>query len=248
MERLKKSKAINSVHPLMFWIKNEYCYEDNPNDYFVGGRGTSFLFKTDKNFYLITAKHNFDKQDDESIVNQMKNCYILKDYEKTYNCTRVYDFNKENVIKLEYIPIKVSEEHTCIYELCIFRISDNFPNKENCLSYQFPDFSTEDKGFLIGFPKKFKSNNNDIVEYQRAIAPLEIAGMKVNDLLIVYKHNSGIMDLNGFSGGPVVQFNTAKNEYILMGMAILGGNNTITAIPASTIHGVILEFEEKFQC
>jgi hypothetical protein len=246
MKRLEKDKAMNSVHPLMFWEKNEYINEYNKSLYFIGGRGTSFLFKTKQNFYLITAKHNLYGKTTNEIIKEMGTCYIPNDYNKINEILNIDNFNKNNILRLKYLPITVSEDYTDLHDLCIFHIFDNFPDDSNCLSYQFPDFSTEDTGFMIGFPNNLKTESNNIIEYTKAIVPLEIAGISEKDLLMIYGHNANIKDLNGFSGSPAVQFNSDKNKYILMGMTILAGTDTVSIIPASTINNIILEFEEKF--
>ena len=246
MQDIKNSRVMKSVHPLMFWENNKYFGEYNNMLYFIGGRGTSFLFKTDNNFYLITAKHNFSNKTTDKIVEEMSTCYIPSKYEEVNEKLSIDYFNKNNTLKLKYLPINISDEYTELHDLCIFHIFDNLPDSLNCLSYQFPDFSTEDKGYMIGFPQNLKKGIDNLIECKKAVVLLEIFGITKNDLLMVYKHNTDINELNGFSGSPVVQYNREKQEYILMGMAILAGKNTVSIIPASIINNVILEYEKQY--
>jgi len=244
MRNIKNNRVINSIYPLMFWVKNEYFDEYNNILYFIGGRGSSFLFKTDNNFYLITAKHNFSDKTKDKIVEEMSTCYIPSNYEDVNEKLSIYYFNKNNTLKLKYLPIDIFDEY--IDDLCIFHIFDNYPNSLNCLSYQFPDFSTEDIGYMIGFPQYLKKKLDNLIECKKAIVELEISGV-TKDSLINYKHNIVNIDkLNGFSGSPVVQYNRAKQEYIFMGMVILAGKNMVSVISASIINKVILKYEKQY--
>lgn len=246
MKRLEKDNIINSVHPLMFWNKNLYKNEYNPLEYHIGGRGTCFLYKTNKYYYLITAKHNLDANNTEGIVKEMSSCHIFSNHKNTFKQTSLSHFNKNNTLKLRYIPINFTEKDAYYSDLCIFHIFDNFPDDKSCLYSIFPDFTVEDKGYMIGYPNHLKSNTDNIIECQKAIVELEISGIDLNNYLMTYSHNIDIEKLNGFSGSPLVQYSSSIDKYILFGMVIMGNSNIIKIVPTVIIDSVISEYEKRY--
>jgi len=229
---LSKDNVINSVYPLVYWIKNEYISEYSPNDFILGGRGTAFLYKTGQYKYLVTLRHNYDDSSTFGIVNAMKNCLLHKEF-SSLNRVSFRDLDKNNLIRMEYLPLGLIEEYA---DLCFFRITANSPKDEYFLEYQFPKEHTLDKGYVIGYPQDHKKLGEEYYHCSRAALAVSIDTISEYDKTMFYHYQEEEdLDLNGFSGGPLMQYNTDSDSFIFTSMVMSGTGGRIRAIPASVI-------------
>lgn len=251
--KLLHSNEVKSVFPLSFWSKNIHFSEYYPLDYTIQVRGTAFLYKTMDFYYLITARHNFSEEKteltDEYIMSRLNNLVLIKNFHELETDITRDKITETNQIKFKYIAINANYEH----DICILRLIDNIPEDRFFLESPELDFSTFDDGFLVGYPKNLIDCEpfEGRLEVQKQSILVRDFGFiidKDGDAEIVYsidKKFNGI--LSGYSGSPILHYNSNSKKFNLFGMNITQGDGKIRCVPIIKIAAIIERFEENLR-
>jgi hypothetical protein len=248
-EILKNSTFLKSIMPLTFWYKDEHA----PLGYFIESRGTSFLYRTNTNYYLITARHNFCENDKELnrnfIMSKLNKLVITKHSFNSDNggvCRN--DLKFDNLLKFSYIESNICNEE----DICILRIRENAPEDKYFFTEGKLNFEIEDNGFMVGFPKNGNEYNDrtGVMYVTPTILnvgePSFMMGENVNYSIYQYnKEQFTVENFSGFSGSPIMHYNPTEDNFFIFGMCITAGKGIFRAIPMFIISDVIKKFEEN---
>lgn len=221
--------SIIKSHPIVFGVTSMTYYTKSNHWAGFNTRGTGFFVKTKKEKFLFTARHNFDGNSRDIIGPILCKLFIPQEPMFLYSGIPNYNPDEKLCVKFSLIDVNLDRTNPSNDDLLILKVIDNPPEDKYCFELDdLVNISPEDSQeyYLIGYPKEKFEENTELSAEAHVVHPiiLELSLRSINNSRIDFAtKQQEIKNLSGFSGGPIVVYNSKNKSLKLRAMALSTG-------------------------